>query len=105
MLLPPMVPFVSVSRGETTAKLPLLPTPKALKPSSLNDAATMPGTMNVVIVLVELLKSHKRCSEGNGSTGAPVDGSLAELEIRACVPSGDTASTTPIGTGVARVTV
>src|SRR5689334_1697063 len=56
--------------------------------------------MNVVMVLDDWSKTHKRCSDGNGSMGVPVEGSLAELEINTLVPSFDTASTLPIGTGV-----
>src|ERR1700739_1031016 len=55
--------------------------------------------MKVVMVLLVLLNSHTRCSEGNGSIGFPVVGSFAALEIITWVPSAETASTLPIGTG------
>src|SRR5579864_7691313 len=105
-----MVCFTSVNTGEKTATLPLLalpvspfPTAYARNASSSKAAATTPGTINVVIVLPVRSKSHSRCSAGLAPIGALVAGSMAELETATVLPSAETASTLPIGTGEIRL--
>src|ERR1043165_642591 len=110
LFTPGMVCFTSVSTGEKTATLPLpallvspLPTAYARNASSSNAAATTPGTINVVMVLLARSKIHSRCSAGLESMGALVAGSMAELETATLLPSAETASTLPTGTGETRL--